>query len=674
MGKVLIFNSKPDEREFLFKFAHQLGDVHTSSSVDKTLPLLASQNYGVVIIDAISIDESADAPAIRTLLRKAPCLILTGPHEDLLKEAARQWPPDQFVDYILISGKPADLIRSQRVLATADSHARLMDDLVKLRTSKVSADLRLARASTELKEIGNALSGSLVRELEKRIAVEGRYLKFRELKRRFEDTLRKLYAANDVSNLLDIVVDIKDLIQAEGISLYISEESEALGKYLKPLVWDDAFLPHADFTRHVAPLSSQDFASYVGRTGQEINIADASRDPRCSVRYREQLRKPLRSILGAPLKQDSETIGLIEAINKTGPPGVPTTGFSSEDQQILRGLSEHVSLAMAKLNLIQYDALTGLLRPDPFFDKVIQKIALRNKRRQETGISALVMGDVDWFKTYNDRNGHESGNRLLRELAVVLKSSIREDDLLSRYGGEEFLFFLSGVKTIEEAALLTERIRKNVEDHVFEYEEFQPRHDLTMSFGVTTFVLDKMGPGGPATKILLKKSANEADMALAEAKGKKLAALKGAGAVISKNKVCAYIRDKAAVVTKAALLQGGFEKPLLEKRRTERYAATTLCIYKENGAHRVANTIDISLGGVKISSKAPLPVDRILDLFLILGNQASALKGSVVYCQKESSASSYYFSGVKFRDLTVVDRENLGGYFAALERRGGGTA
>ncbi len=674
MGKVLIVNSKPEEREFLFKFAHQLGDVHTSSSLDKTLPLLDSQNFGVVVIDAEGLDDGANAPALRVLLLKVPCLVLTGRNEDLLKEAARQWPPDHFVDYVLISGKPADLTRTQRVLGTADSHARLMDDLIKLRTSKESADLRLARASTEIKEIGNAISGSLVRELEKRIAVEGRYLKFRELKRRFEDTLRKLYAANDVNNLLDIVVDIKELIQAESISLYVCEENEALGKYLKPLVWDDAFLTHADFMRHVAPLSAQDFASYVGRTGQEINIADAARDPHCSRRYREQLRTPLRSILGAPLRQESEIIGLIEAVNKTGSPEASKAGFSSEDQQIMRGLSEHVSLAMAKLNLIQYDALTGLLRPDPFFEKVIQKIALRNKRRQETGISAMVMGDVDWFKTYNDRNGHESGNRLLRELAGVLKSSIREDDLLCRYGGEEFLFFLSGVKNIEEATLLTERIRKNVEDHVFEYEEFQPRHDLTMSFGVTTFPLDKMGDGGLATKTLLKKAANEADMALSEAKGKKLAALKGAAAVITQTKVCAYVRERAAVMSKTALLRGGSETPVLEKRKYERYAATTLCIFRENGGHRVANTIDLSLGGVKISSKTPLALDRILDLFLILGNQANALKGMVVYCQKESSASAYYFSGVKFRNLTAADIEALGGYFAAMERRGGGAA
>ncbi|MCK7518371.1 MAG: GGDEF domain-containing protein [Ignavibacteriales bacterium] len=103
-----------------------------------------------------------------------------------------------------------------------------------------------------------------------------------------------------------------------------------------------------------------------------------------------------------------------------------------------------MAIAMAKLNLIQYDPLTGLLRPEPFFEKVLQKINGLSKRRREEGAMALVMGDVDWFKAYNDRNGQEAGNRLLRELGHVLKLAIREEDLICRYGGEEFLFFLTG--------------------------------------------------------------------------------------------------------------------------------------------------------------------------------------------------------------------------------------
>ena len=670
MGNALIFNADSEEREFLFKLVSKLGPVYASPSLDKAIPLLKSLSFSFVLLDL----EQAGHPALRPLLGPIPCLILTGRHEDKLKEAVLKWPADRFVDYILLSSKPADITRGQRALWTAREYARLKEDVESLTCFKASAETRLKKVSSEIKEIGRALSGSLVKELQKRITLQSQYLRFQKLKHKFEDTLRKLYAANDVGNLLDIVHDIKDLIQAGSLSLYICEENETLGKFLKPLVWDDAVPSHADFARHVALLPALDFASVAARTGQEINVPDAARDSRYSDRYRNHLKSPLRNILVAPLKYDQDVIGLIEVYNREEDGRVRTVGFTAEDQQVLRGVSEHITLAITKLNLIQYDALTGLLRPDPFFEKVLQKIESQSKRRQETGSFAMVMGDVDWFKNFNDRNGHEAGNRLLRELAGVMKSAIREEDLLCRYGGEEFLLFLSGVNDIEEATHLTERIRKAIEDHYFEFEEFQPRQNLTMSFGVTLFPRALMDERGAATKATLKKFANEADMALAEAKGKRFAALKYAEGMVVKNKVCAYVRDKSAVAGKISLLKTDAETTSKEKRRHARYFTATLCIYRENDGYRVATMVDLSLGGAKISSKAQFPPAKTLDLFLILGSRANPLKGDVVYSQKVSPNSAYFHTGLKFHLLSDEDEHLLRSYFLSLEKTDGSSA
>jgi diguanylate cyclase (GGDEF)-like protein len=664
VGNVLIFNDKPKEREFICEFVRESGPVYAAPSLDKALLLLKSVSFGLALIDF----EQAWHPALKPLLGTIPCIILTGRQEDKLREGIQKWPTDRFVDYILLSSKPADLTRCQRVLMTAREYARLKESEESLTSSKESAENRLKKVSSEIKEIGHSLSGSLINELEKRIHIQSQYIRYQRLKQKFEDTLRKLYAATDISNLLDIVHDIKDLVQAVSISLYLREENETLGKYLKPLVWDDTVPSHADFSRHVALLPALDFASAAARTGQEINVPDAARDSRFSDRYRNHLKAPLRSILCSPLKSDQQVIGLIEVYNREDEGRIRAAGFTAEDQQVLRGVSDHISLAITKLNLIQYDALTALLRPDPFFEKVLQKIESQNKRRQETGSFAMVMGDVDWFKNYNDRNGHEAGNRLLRELAVVMKSAIREEDLLCRYGGEEFLFFLSGVKDIEEATLLTERIRKAIEDHYFEFEEFQPRQNLTMSLGVTLFPRSLMEERGAATKATLKKIANEADMALSEAKGKRLASLQYEGGTNAKNKVCAYVRAKSAVVSKTSLLKSAEEKTFKEKRRHERYFTSTLCIYRENGSHRVANTIDLSLGGAKISARAQFPAMKTLDLFLILGNRANPLKGDVVYSHKASPNSAYFYTGLKFHLLSDADRQGLQNYFLSLEK------
>jgi len=642
----------------VFNLAHQRGVVYTSPTIEKGASLLSTMSIDLAVVEI----DSASRPPFPELLAKIPCLLLSGRAEDRLKEAVRNFPPDRFVDYLLISSKPEDIIRAQRVLNVAAEFCRLKSDVEALARSKALTDHKLKQVYAEIKGVGSALSEGLVKELEKRVDLEARYARFRRLNEKFEAIIRKLYAATDVSNLLDTIPDIQEILRAGSISLYILEDNDTLGTFLKPLVWDRSYLTHADFTRYVALLPSADFASNVARSGQDIVLADVAGDARLSPRYKN-LTTPLRSLLSVPLKNVSETIGVIEVYNKIAIPSV----FTPEDIHILQGLSEHMALAMTKLNLIQYDALTGLLRPDPFFEKVIQQVEQHSKRRKEAGTFAMVMGDVDWFKHFNDRNGQEAGNRLLRDLAATMKSAIREDDLLCRYGGEEFLFFLNGVHSIEEATMLTERIRKAVEDRYFEHQEFQPRRNLTMSFGVTLFPPEQLGHH--VSKTVLKRIAAESELALAEAKGKRQAALGIEDKRVYKNRVCAYVRDKSAVVSKTSLLNSALNKPAADKRRHARFFTSTLCLFKENGGHKVAATVDLSLGGARISSETRLARDRTLDLMIILGQKASPFRADVVYSEQASAQSAFFHTGLRFRDLTVSDRQVLQEYFSSLEKK-----
>lgn len=664
MDNVLIVNSDPGERMFLVELAGKLGPLTPAVSGDQAMLALRARPFEIVFADA---DLALD-PALRSHLPLVPCVILTGRKETLLKESIRAWPFEHFVDYIVISAEPSELMRARRVVRTAWEYSRLKSAVSELTKSKDIAENRLRQISEEIKGLGSALTADIAQELEKRISVELRYRRFQRLKDGIEDTLRRLYSADDVNNLLDTVFDIKGLIEAAGISLYLAEENEKFGRYLKPLVWDDAIPQHADRNTNFAPIDAADFASFVARTGCELRIDRPEEDERFSERYREQMRIPLRGILAAPLTNGGAVIGVIEVYNKLSPDGQPAD-FSSDDQRILRGLSDHMALAITNQNLIQYDALTGLLRPDPFFEKAAHKLEIRSKRRLETESWAMIMGDVDWFKLYNDRNGHEAGNRLLRELAGLLKASIREDDLLCRYGGEEFLFLLYGVESAEEAMVLTERIRRKTAEHHFENEEFQPRGDLTMSFGVTWIDPEEDRGDGPVTKLVLKKIAGEADLALAEAKGKPRPGLSQiADPGKTRNRACAFVRKKSAILSPTALLDISRGREFVEKRIHTRYFASTLCIYRENGHHRVVSMIDLSLGGAKLSSQTAFPLDRPLEMFLVLGNKAQRVAGDVVYSQKVSAESSYFYSGVKFRDLSDEDRRVFEDYFKGLAR------
>jgi diguanylate cyclase (GGDEF)-like protein len=665
--QIFVLNPNPIESDYLSKLCRRFGTVLSTESLETAIARLGSSDVQVAVLDASLASFASSGGSFK----KITGIVITGGDEAKLRSRAREWPADFYVDTCSFSLPVFDDLQFYRVMERALAHSQLKSELRDTRNALEINEARVKEVYSEIKEIKGLVNENFIKELEKRIAIEAKYVWFQKERQRIEKVLRKIYAANDASSLLDIITDIKDIVQAGGATIYVLDASEALGRYLKPLVWDDAFLTHPEFSKFIAPLDAQDFAASVARLGREINVTELSFDKRLSKRYVEYLKTPLKSIMGVPIMHDEEVIGVVEVYNKASAGKATRAGFTREDQEILRGLSEHIGISMTKLNLIQYDALTGLLRPEPFFEKVIQKINSQSKRRREEGAYALVMGDVDWFKNYNDCNGHEAGNKLLRELAGVLKPSIREEDLLCRYGGEEFLFFLTGVKSLEEACLLTDRIRKNVEEHYFEFQEFQPRNNLTMSFGVTLFPRKKLDPLSPITRSDLKLLAGEADMAMAEAKGKKAPKL-GPGEtgerVLTKNKVCSYSREWVEEKG-GGTIQTYKETSYREKRRYERVNASTLVMVKENGGFKVTKTVNLSLGGAKILSEARLPLAKTIDLVLVLGNKANALQSDVIYSDKANGESPYFYSGLRFKDLTPAEQKDLEEYFLTCRRK-----
>src|SRR5205807_2891833 len=81
---------------------------------------------------------------------------------------------------------------------------------------------------------------------------------------------------------------------------------------------------------------------------------------------------------------------------------------------------------------------------------------------------ALVMCDIDKFKSVNDHYGHQAGDSVLKEFAQLLKAEAREIDRVGRYGGEEFLLILPGT-VLDAAVTFAERLREKVEHHIFTY-------------------------------------------------------------------------------------------------------------------------------------------------------------------------------------------------------------
>ena len=96
----------------------------------------------------------------------------------------------------------------------------------------------------------------------------------------------------------------------------------------------------------------------------------------------------------------------------------------------------------------------------------------------------IMMCDIDHFKQINDNYGHKAGDFVLAKVAEILKTQIRAEDILIRFGGEEFLLFIKRKKSQESMAyIIAQRIRQKIEESSFKYEDKEIR--LTLSIGIS---------------------------------------------------------------------------------------------------------------------------------------------------------------------------------------------
>ena len=131
-------------------------------------------------------------------------------------------------------------------------------------------------------------------------------------------------------------------------------------------------------------------------------------------------------------------------------------------EQLTRQSAITINRANSYSKILQYatiDALTNLNNRRQFEHRLGQEIA--SAKRQNNPLCAMMI-DIDFFKKVNDTYGHASGDAVLRGVASVIKSALRESDIPSRYGGEEFAVLLPFTH-IDEAKVVGERLRKAVE-------------------------------------------------------------------------------------------------------------------------------------------------------------------------------------------------------------------
>lgn len=168
-----------------------------------------------------------------------------------------------------------------------------------------------------------------------------------------------------------------------------------------------------------------------------------------------------------------------------------------DEDELLMGLVTHTDMVDAYLKLIKRqsdletenqalqllsneDALMGIGNHRAMdVELAFTEAAARRYKKSY----AIALMDVDFFKKYNDRYGHQMGDKALQALAIVIKRAMRDSDRVYRYGGEEILLLMPETNT-REAVIAAERIRLEVEAMKLPHED-SPFAFLTISVGVT---------------------------------------------------------------------------------------------------------------------------------------------------------------------------------------------
>jgi len=299
--------------------------------------------------------------------------------------------------------------------------------------------------------------------------------------RRFKilsDITRTANSVLEPRRVMEIVMGkAQALVRSEAWSLLLVDENE------QSLTFEMSRGERSTDIKEQKVRIGQGIAGWVVQYRRPVIINNVYRDRRFDPRFDMMTGFKTRSILCAPLISRGRIIGVVELINKR------RGGFSREDLETLKVLVEPGAIAIE--NAILYKRSTALSFTDDlthlfngrYLDLVLRREVKRG-RRYQTPVSVIFL-DLDGFKKINDSHGHLAGSRALVEVGDVLKASVREIDIVCRYGGDEFTIVLPQTNAAG-AGVIAERIRLNIEAQTF-LSEMGHEVRLTASFGVSSY-------------------------------------------------------------------------------------------------------------------------------------------------------------------------------------------
>ena len=305
-----------------------------------------------------------------------------------------------------------------------------------------------------------------------------------EYRSRFADSLQhfleRISGPNPENTYNSIVSNSKDLLQSERASLLLLDEesNELILKAASGLATDPSL---------VGPISvGEGVSGEVINTGKPLIVTDVRSSGRKPAPPERSYKT--ESFISYPITIGGRKVGVLNVTDKAS--GQP---FNEIDLTLLDMIGPQMAVALERAewqeraNEFQLmsitDSLTGLPNRRYLEERLAEE--LNRSKRYDYPMSFLMI-DIDDFKAYNDKNGHQAGDLALQITAHCLKAALRAADVASRYGGEEFCILLPQT-ALAEAGTIADRIRHRVNTTHYPHGKSQPLGRVTISVGVSTY-------------------------------------------------------------------------------------------------------------------------------------------------------------------------------------------
>ncbi|MBN2383992.1 sensor domain-containing diguanylate cyclase [bacterium] len=281
-------------------------------------------------------------------------------------------------------------------------------------------------------------------------------------------------------NLKQLLNKVKDknsrLLRCASLSIYLYNAETKQLDYIKTRKKD-----HLEPTRTSFAIG-QGIPGQVFQSGK-IFLANSPHKDSLHRMLKKQYSFEIQSICCLPLTFKDRYLGVVEAINKDD--GKP---FEDSDLVILQILSDHAAIAIE--NSILFERVKTLTIIDDltqaynfrFFNIMLINEFWRAKRFSRP--LSLLFLDLDGFKRVNDHYGHMTGSMVLREIAAMIKTTVRKSDVVARFGGDEFTVILPNTG-MEGAGRVARRIQQRIE--AFRYPIPGWNIPLSGSIGISSF-------------------------------------------------------------------------------------------------------------------------------------------------------------------------------------------